>query len=198
MEESTKEQQSGRGCFGWGCLVSIFLPIILVVCPFPETPRRAYLVYGISTFEILEHRVIVSAGAFEQYDQGGMKRNFKVWADVPNKQWKKTPVTIKPGKMEYRLNGGKWTEAERTPKGDYRGGGSARTWFWSPIIQDLELLDASSKSYKMRPGIYDLRVEFENLDGVRKTIETTLTLSEKTIRHWRSVLDILHELSGIN
>lgn len=198
MDESTKDKQSGRGCLGWGCLLSILVPIILVVCPFPQTPIRVYPVYGISTFDVLEHKVILSLGAFEQYDQGGMSRNFKVWTDVPNEQWGKKPVTIKPGKMDYRLNGGKWTEAERTPEGDYRGGGSARTWFWSPVIQDLELLDASRKSYKMRPGSYDLRVEFEDLNGVRKTIETTLTLSEKTSQRWKSVLDILHDLSGIN
>lgn len=199
MTDPPNNQQSGRSGPGWGCGILIVAPIILLVCPLPEAPITAYPVYGNSSFEVLNHREIVSLGAFEQYDQSGcgMKGSFRVWVDVPNERWG-DPVTLKCNKVEYRLNGSEWRNAQRTPEGDYRGGGSARIWFWSPVIQDLDLLDASSKSYRMRQGSYDLRLEFEADNGVRKTIETTLTLREKTVRRWRSVLDNLSELSGIN
>ena len=200
MAEPTDGQRSGRGCLGWGCLITILLPFILFFIPFPETPIKAYPVVGNSSFDVLQHKVILSLGAFEQSEQSqyGMKRRFRVWVDVPNERWGKETVTLMCSKVEYRIDGGEWREADRTPEGDYKGGGSVRIWYWSPITQDLEPIDAGSKSYKMRPGRYDLRVAFVAADGTKETIENTLTLSEKTVRNWRSALDIWHELSGIN
>ncbi len=194
-----KGGQNGLGCFERGCLVSILAPLILLVCPFPETPIRAYPIYGKSDFEVFEHKVILSLGAPEQYEQSryGMKRGFRIWVDAPNKRSANEQVTITCGKLEYRFNGGEWRNAERLPEGDYRGGGSAGIWFWSPLVEDLEVLDAGRKSYKMRPGKYDLKAEFEAERSSRQTIETTLNLGEKTERHWRSILNILQELSGI-
>jgi hypothetical protein len=200
MNDPTSRKQDRRGCFGWGCLITILIPFILFFIPLPETPIKAYSVYGKSSFDVLQHKVILSLGAFEQAEQSqyGMKRRFRVWTDVPNERWGEEPVTISCSKIEYRMNESEWREADRTPEGDYRGGGSARIWYWSPIIQDLEPIDANNKSYKMRAGRYDLRVVFEGVEGSREVIETTLTLGEKTERHWTSVREILEELSGIN
>jgi hypothetical protein len=196
MAEPTNKQGSRRGCLGWGCLITILIPFILFFIPFPETPRKTYPVEGNSYFDILQHKVIVSLGSFES--GGGMPRRFKVWVDVPNERWGEEPVTLNGSKLEYRIDGGDWRMADRTPEGDYRGGGSARIWYWSPIIQDLEILDASRKSYKLRSGRYDLRVVFVAADGTNETIETTFLLGEKTVRPWTSVREILEELSGIN
>ncbi len=200
MAEPTDGQRSGRGCLGWGCLITILLPFILFFIPFPETPIKAYPVVGKSSFDVLQHKVILSLGAFEQSEQSqyGMKRRFRVWVDVPNERWGEEKVTLMCSKVEYMTDGGEWREGDRTPEGDYKGGGSARIWYWSPLIQDLEPIDAGSKSYKMRPGRYDLRVTFVAADGTKETIETTLQLSEETVRHWTSVREILEELSGIN
>lgn len=200
MAELVDGKRSGRGCLGWGCLITILMPFILFFIPLPETPIKAYPVDGKFRFDVLQHKVILSLGAFEQSEQSqyGMKRRFLVWADGPNERWGEEPVTLKCSKVEYRIDGGGWREADRTPEGDYKGGGSARIWYWSPLIQDLELIAASSKSYKMRRGRYDLRVAFESADGTKETIETTLLLGEKTVRHWTSVREILKELSGIN
>lgn len=200
MTDPTNKQRSGRGCLGWGCLITILMPIILFFVPLPETPIKTYPVDGKSSFDVLRHKVILSLGAFEQGEQSqyGMKRRFRVWVDVPNDRRGKDSVTLKCNKVEYRIDGSAWRESDRTPEGDRGGGASARIWYWSPPIQDLELIDANRKSYKMRPGHYDLRVVFEAADGTKETIETTLLLGEKTVRHWTSVREILKELSGIN
>lgn len=200
MAEVIDNKRIGRGCLGWGCLFAFLLPIILFFIPFPETPIKTYPVSGKSNFDVLDHKVILSLGAFEQYEQSqyGMKRHFHLWTDVSNDRWGKDSVTLKCNKLEYRIDGSSWREAERTPEGDYQGGGSARVWYWSPLIQDLELIDAKSESYKMRVGRYDIRVDFEGVDGSRKVIETTFTLGEKMVQHWTSVREILEELSGIN
>lgn len=189
-------KRSGRGCLGWGCFITILFPFILYFIPLPETPIKTYPVDGKSYFDVLQHKVIVSLGSFES--GGGMPRRFRVWVDVTNERWGKESVTLTCSKIEYRIDGGEWRDADRTPEGDNRGGGSARIWYWSPIIQDLELIDASRKSYKLRSGRYDLKVDFEATDGNRETVETTLLLAEKTVRHWTSVQKILKELSGIN
>lgn len=199
MEDPASTKKGGRGCLGWGCLVTILVPLILFFVPLPETPIKAYPVYGKSGFDVLHHKVILSLGAFEQSEQSryGMKRRFSVWVYLPNERRGDDYVTIKCNKIEYRIDGSDWREADRTPEGD-RGGRSAPIWYWSPIIQDLELIDSTRNSYKMRPGRYDLQVTFQGVDGAREEIETTLTLGEKTERHWTSVREILEELSGIH
>jgi hypothetical protein len=195
-DSDATHKKNGCGTCGTIILVLICSPLILLFIPFPETPIKTYPVDGKSYFDVLQHKVIVSLGSFDS--GGGMPRRFRVWVDVPNERWGKESVTLKGSKIEYRIDGGEWRDADRTPEGDYRGGGSARIWYWSPLIQDLELLDASRKSYKLRSGRYDLKVDFEAADGTRETVETTFLLAEKTVRHWTSVQKILKELSGIN
>lgn len=183
-----------------GCLAAILAPVILYFVPLPETPIKAYPVYGDSSFDVLRHRVILSLGASEQYDQSryGMKRLFQVWIAVPNERRGKEPVQIKCTKIEYRIDEGEWQEAALVPEAGDRGGGPVRTESWSPGIHDLEEIDASLKSFKMRPGRYDLRVSFIGEDGAEQVVSTTLTLGERTERHWTSIRETLEGLSRIH
>jgi hypothetical protein len=178
-----------------GCLAAILAPVILYFVPLPETPIKAYPVYGDSSFDVLQHRVNVSLGASAQYEQSryGMKRLFRVWIDVPNERWGKAPVAIKCTKIEYRIDEGEWRDADRVPEAD-----SALTAFWSPNVHDLEEIDASLKSFKMRPGRYDLRASFIGQNGAEQVVSTTLTLGERTERHWTSIREILEGLSRIH
>ncbi|MCH7229107.1 hypothetical protein [Haloferula sp. A504] len=176
------------------------VPVILFFVPLPEAPIKAYPVYGDSSFDVLQHRVILSLGTAAEYDQSryGMKRLFRVWIDVPNERWGKSAVTLECTKIQYRFNEGGWEDADRVPEADYRGGGSARIVFWSPRVHDLEEIDASRESFKMRAGRYDLRVSFSGEDGAEQVVSTTLTLGERTERHWTSIRETLEELSGIH
>lgn len=196
------EQERREGCSASGCLSLIMLlvlmPILFYYIPLPEKRIKVYPVYGNSSFEVLNHKIIISLGAFEQYDQSqyGMKRHFKVWMDVPNELEGKTLDVLECRKLEYRIDGDKWREADRASEGGNKG--ATQIWYWSPLIEDLELIEVSGNSYKMRQGSYDLRLQLGVPNGPAQIIETNLTLREKTTRNWRSLGDYLEELSGIH
>jgi hypothetical protein len=203
--QSSSETRKSRGsCLATSCLGGIvgiiILPIIVLFTPFPEEPFTAYPVDGKSSFAVLQHKMILSLGLFDQYDQNEyvMRRYFWMRVDAPGDQSGKSAVTLQCIKLEYRMNDGEWRAAERASEGDYNKNRSVKIWYWSPHKNDLDTIDVSRESYKMRLGTYDIRAVFENADGAREVIETKLTLTEKSVRKWTSVAKILKGLSGIN
>ena len=176
------------------------LPFILWFIPLPETPIQTYPVAGNFNFDVFQHKVILSLGAFDRREpsQYGVKRYFRLWTDVPDGGEVPDSMSLRCVKFEYRIDGAEWREAVRFAEGENPDAGSVGAWYWSPHTEHLALIDTCSNSYKMRTGRYDLRVNLETRDGSKETVETTLQLSEMTESRWRSIRKIWEELSGIN
>lgn len=192
MAEPCKNKQRAGGCLGWGWIISLLFPFVLLVMPFPEsTNNKAYPVHGMTHFDVLQHKVTISLD-FDEDTESRYRPKGCYIVDLRKVGWDKK-LTINCSKVEYRIDGSEWRFAIRIPEHE-----PDRVWFWSPLENDLELIDAGSKHYKMRPGRYDLRVTFEGADGSNRMVETTLTLSEKTEWKWTNIRKVAKGLSAWN
>ena len=195
------DQQKKNGCLLKSCLLLSTLPFIIllsVFIPLPQTPYKIYPVTGEIHHKVKEQKISLFLGTLTSTEPTpyGIKRYFKI-KGVHAAGNSNSQNTLQCKKMRYRINGGDWREAELITY-DRKVGKTTDTVHLSPVQDDLDVIDATQESFKLRLGTYDLLAEIEDANGVIHEINATLQLEEKSERQWRSIRDIFEGLSGIN